>query len=100
MRTHEPCVPTCRQQIYSPYKLEIMKKKHFYISPQCEIIRAENATIICASVQPNAGNSSGTNNWGNDESHEGGSLFFGDNSNVAPAKQSGLWDNEDENDEW
>ena len=55
-------------------------KKMDYLPPKCEVIETECESIICkVSVRPN----------------EGGTVFFGDESTVAPAKES-MWDYDDE----
>ena len=63
-RTHEPCVPTCTmhatkqgKQIYSPYKLEIMKEqkeRRHYIAPRCTVVPVEEDHLLQA-ASGNAG---------------------------------------------
>lgn len=67
-------------------------KKKAYTAPQCELINVENERFICVSVRPNAGTGSGTVPW-EEKNHEGGTIFFGDESSVAPAKE-GWFDEE------
>ena len=70
-----------------------MNKKHFYEPPKSEVIELENEQFVCVSVRPNGGNPSSTDPW-DEKNHEGGTAFFGDESNVAPAKES-MWEDED-----
>ena len=70
-------------------------KKMDYLPPKCEVIETEYESIICkVSVRPNGGNPSSTDSW-DEKNHEGGTVFFGDESTVAPAKES-MWDYDDE----
>ena len=73
-----------------------MNRKQFknqpYTAPQCEVIQTESESFICVSVRPNGGNPSTTDPW-DEKNHEGGSVFFGDESNVAPSKK-GLWEDD------
>ena len=71
-----------------------MNKKHFYEHPKSEAIELENEQFVCVSVRPNGGNPSSTDPW-DEKNHEGGTAFFGDESNVAPAKES-MWEDDDE----
>ena len=72
-----------------------MSKKKFrkqpYIVPLCRVIQTENESFICGvSVRPNPGDGSGHSPW-DEKNHDGGTGFIGDESNIAPAKQGGLW---------
>ncbi len=71
-----------------------MNKKHFYEPPKSEAIELENEQFVCVSVRPNGGNPSSTDPW-DEKNHEDGTAFFGDESNVAPAKES-MWEDDDE----
>ena len=71
-----------------------MNKKHFYEPPKSEAIELENEQFVCVSVRPNGGNPSSTDPW-DEKNHEGGTAFFGAESNVAPAKES-MWEDDDE----
>ena len=69
-------------------------KRLYYMPPQCEVIKTENESFICVSVRPNGDNPSSTDPW-DEKNHEGGTAFFGDESSVAPAKES-MWEDDDE----
>lgn len=69
-------------------------RKLAYIMPVTQVMPAEPASMTCATVTPNPGGS-GNSSWDNDEGHEGGSIGFGDESSVAPAKW-GAWEDEEE----
>ena len=76
-----------------------MNRKQFknqpYTAPQCEVIQTESESFICVSVRPNGGNGSGSENWGNDENHDGGGVIIF-NGGKAPAKQGFIWEDEDD----
>lgn len=69
-----------------------------YLRPECEIIQAEAELFICVSVRPNAGASTTPSSTEYDDkgTHDMGTVYFGDPSTVAPAKQGGLWEEEEE----
>ena len=63
-------------------------KRLHYLPPLCEVIEAESEGLICSvSVRPNGSNSSSSDSW-KEKDHEGGSGFFGNEDNVAPAKKA------------
>ena len=63
-----------------------------YITPICDLIVVWHEELICTSILP-APNSS-VSNWSVDENVRGGSVAFGNQWGVAPAKP-GFWDEED-----
>lgn len=66
-----------------------------YFAPRCEVIELDNDSFICAvSVQPNPGSGSSMTPW-EEKNHEGGTGFIGDESNMAPAKDTWFDDDED-----
>lgn len=74
------------------------KTRRAYVAPSTHVIATEVSSIICASpsVIPDAGNStggSGSSSWNPDETHDGGTIFFGDETTVAPSKK-GVWEDE------
>ena len=87
-RTHEPCVPTCAmhatrqgKQIYSPYKLEIMKEqkeRRHYIVPRCTVVPVEEDHLLQA-ASGNAGkigyggDGGDAKKWGDEWEEEGAS---------------------------
>ena len=73
-----------------------MNKKHFYEPPKSEVIKLENERFICNSVRPNAGGSTVQPGYDDKGEHDAGSIYFGDKSTIAPAKQGPIWDNDDE----
>ena len=77
----------------------IMRKKEFkkqpYVSPLCKVLKLESESFICVSVRPNAGGSYTDPNYDNKGEHDAGTIFFGDKSTVAPAKQGDIWDEEE-----
>lgn len=78
------------------------KKRHkAYVSPKCLLFHAEVSQVICASVTPDAANSSspssswtptGVQDYENKGSHNMGSVMFGNESTVAPAKPAFSWE--------
>ena len=77
-----------------------MKQKQLerwgYIRPECEIIETNTEQFICVSVRPNSGESTTQPNYDDKGTHDMGTVYFGDPSTVAPAKQGGLWEEEEE----
>ena len=73
-----------------------MNKKHFYEPPKSEVIELENERFICNSVLPNAGGSTVQPGYDDKGEHDAGSIYFGDKSTIAPAKQGQIWEDEDE----
>lgn len=73
-----------------------MKKKQLermgYVKPECEMIQAEAEQFICTSVRLNSGASSTESGWSTETEHEGGSIYFGDESSAAPAKGAWLYE--------
>lgn len=64
-----------------------------YVAPQCKAIQTENESFICAvSVRPNTSSSTMQPGYDDKGEHNVGTVFFGDPSSVAPAKQGGFWD--------
>ncbi|MBF1645987.1 MAG: hypothetical protein HXO50_10205 [Prevotella sp.] len=78
-----------------------MKRKQLerlgYLKPECEIIETITEQFVCASVRPDAGASTTPSStaYENKGTHDVGTVFFGDPSTVAPAKQGFLWDEEE-----
>ena len=72
-----------------------MNKKHFYEPPKSEVIELENERFICNSVRPNAGGSTVQPGYDDKGEHDAGTVIIGDESSMAPAKQSGWFDDED-----
>lgn len=71
-------------------------KKQPYAAPRCKVILTGSESFICSvSVRPNGGNGSGSENWGNDENHDGGGVIIF-NGGKAPAKQGFIWEDEDD----
>ena len=77
-----------------------MKQKQLerwaYAKPECEMMLAETEQFICVSVRPNAGGSIVQPGYDDKGEHDAGTVYFGDPSSVAPAKQGGFWDEEEE----
>ena len=71
-------------------------KKQPYTAPQCKVILTEAESFICNSVRPNAGGSTVQPGYDDKGEHDAGSIYFGDKSTIAPAKQGQIWDNDDE----
>ena len=73
------------------------KKHRAYISPQCEIVETAIEQFICVSVRTNVGASTAPSNtqWDDKGEHNVGTIVFGDESSVAPAK-GGWFDEEEE----
>ena len=73
------------------------KKHRAYISPQCEIVETSPEQFICVSVRTNVGGSTSPSNtqWDDKGEHNVGTIVFGDESSVAPAK-GGWFDEEEE----
>ena len=69
-------------------------KKQFYKAPRCKIIQTENESFICTSTRLDAGGSSTDNNWRPEEEYNGGTIYFGTKTTVAPAKDA--WFEEEE----
>ena len=69
-------------------------RKQAYIAPQCKVVQTDNGTFICASVHLNPGGST-QNGYDDKGEHDVGTVYFGDKTTVAPAKEGGLWDDED-----
>lgn len=69
-------------------------KKQFYKAPRCKIIQTENESFICTSTRLDAGGSSTDNNWRPEAEHNGGTIYFGTETTVAPAKDA--WFGEEE----
>ena len=71
-----------------------------YIRPECEIIETNTEKFICVSVRPDASSSSApyTGNPMYDEKgeYDVGTILIGDPSTVAPAKQSGWFEEEED----
>ena len=65
-----------------------------YVSPMCCVTELMNEGVICVSVGPDAGGST-MPNWDNKGEHDAGTVIIGDESSMAPAKQSGWFDDED-----
>lgn len=65
--------------------------KRLYQKPVTHILVADASNMICASVSvmPDADTSPGgsSSSWNNDEYQEGGTLLFGDETTIAPAKK-------------
>ena len=79
-----------------------MKQKQLermgYVKPECKIIETSTEQFICVvSVRPNAGTSTtpSATEYEDKGTHDMGTIYFGDPSTVAPAKQGELWDEED-----
>ena len=70
------------------------KGKQKYEKPTSKVIKLEAESFICTSVTLNA-QSSQENQW-TEQNHNGGSIGFGDENTVAPAKPNNLWDDEGE----
>ena len=68
-----------------------------YIRPECEIIETNTEQFICVSVRTNVGASTSPSNtqWDDKGEHNVGTIVFGDESSVAPAK-GGWFDEEEE----
>ena len=71
-------------------------KKQPYTAPQCKVILTEAESFICNSVRPNAGGSTVQPGYDDKGEHDVGTVLFGDPSTVAPAKEGGFWDEEDD----
>lgn len=73
------------------------KEKQKYEKPISKVIKLEAESFICTSVTLDA-QSSQENQWPGwtEQSHNGGSIGFGDENTVAPAKRNSLWDDEGE----
>ena len=71
-------------------------KKQPYTAPQCKVILTEAESFICTSVRPNAGGSTVQPGYDDKGEHDAGTVLFGDPSTVAPAKEGGFWDEEDD----
>ena len=70
-----------------------------YEKPECEIIETSTEQFICVvSVRPNAGASTtpSATEYEYKGAHDMGTIYFGDPSTVAPAKQGGLLEDEEE----
>lgn len=63
-----------------------------YTKPECEIIQTETEQFICVSVRPNAGISTipSSTEYEDKGTYDVGTIYFGDPSTVAPAKQGGF----------
>ena len=70
------------------------KEKQQYERPTSKVIKLEAESYICTSVTLDA-QSAQENQW-TWENHNGGSIGFGDENTVAPAKPNNLWDDEGE----
>ena len=74
------------------------EKHRTYVSPQCETVQTAPEQLICVSVRTNAGGSTApaaNTGWEDKGEHDMGTVFFGDPSSVAPAKE-GWFDNEED----
>ena len=67
-----------------------------YVAPQCKVIQTENESFICVSATPNASSSTVQPGYDDKGEHGVGTVFFGDPSSIAPAKQGGFWDYDEE----
>ena len=78
----------------------IMNKERFpkqpYIVPLCRIVQADEESFICASVRPDPNGSYMYSGYEGKGEYDVGTVLFGDPSSVAPAKQGGFWDEEDD----
>jgi hypothetical protein len=71
------------------------KEKQKYEKPTSKVIKLEAESFICTSVTLDA-QSSQENQWPGwtEEQHNGGSIGFGDENTIAPAKHS-VWEEEE-----
>jgi len=72
-----------------------MNRKESYVKPECNVVQLTMEQLICVvSVRPDASFSS-SSLYDDKGEHDVGTILIGDPSTVAPAKQGGLWE-EDE----
>ena len=82
---------------YLPYKLEIMnreqKERLLYVTPRCTVVPVEEEGFICVSPRFDPAGSTTETNYDDKGEHDMGSVYFGDESTVAPAKDWGdVWE--------
>ena len=73
------------------------KEKQKYEKPTSKVIKLEAESFLCTSVTLDAQSSQETqwSGW-TEQNHDGGSIGFGDENTIAPAKRNNLWDGEGE----
>lgn len=71
-------------------------RKQTYMAPQCKAIKTEAGNFICTSVGLNSGGSTTQTGYDDKGEQNTGTIYFGDHSTVAPAKQGqdNLWEEE------
>ncbi|EHO71891.1 hypothetical protein HMPREF9140_00832 [Prevotella micans F0438] len=70
-------------------------KKRAYIVPWCRVIETECESFICISGSLDGIGSNVQNNYDDKGEHNMGSIYLGDPSSMAPAKQQiGNWEDE------
>ena len=94
------CNETRKAKQYSPYKLEIMnreqKERLLYVTPRCTVVPVEEEGFICVSPRFDPAGSTTETNYDDKGEHDMGSVYFGDESTVAPAKKNNsLWEEEE-----
>ena len=94
---HHACNETRKAIQYSPYKLEIMNKEQkerlLYVTPRCTVVPVEEEGFICVSPRFDPAGSTTETNYDDKGEHDMGSVYFGDESTVAPAKNWGdVWE--------
>ena len=67
-----------------------------YLKPECHVAEAATERFICVSVRPNSGASTTQTNYDDKGEHDVGTIYLGDPSTIAPAKQG--WFEEEEED--
>ena len=101
---HAPCTQRDKEskaKEYLSYKLEIMnreqKERLHYIAPRCTVVPVEEEGFICVSPRFDPAGSTTETNYDDKGEHDMGSVYFGDESTVAPAKKNNsLWEEEEE----
>ena len=67
-----------------------------YLKPECHVVEAATEQFVCVSVRPNSGASTTQTNYDDKGEHDVGTIYLGDPSTIAPAKQG--WFEEEEED--